>query len=280
MNSDHIDVDNFLHLSKYLVVTIHYKRQNNICFALITKNPKFYKPSKKHNFYDLILEKQVYYDINDIVEYYMQFADTISIKSIFDNTMQSDNLELEKHLEYNVKFAKKFNQIKTKEIQAITNKFKDKSLNEITEECSEVLFFTPKSNLKEDIIHEMKERKSLLLQAIDGGVIEKITNIFQINDEDLLSNDHKVITNCREKWKGIIKFYADKAVVQLNEELEASKINNDYDDLQIEVTEIKNTLINACNEIETKQFECPRDIAGYWPDILMPCPLYVLKKSS
>jgi hypothetical protein len=280
MSDNHIDIDNFLHLSEHLIITIHYKRQNNICFTLITKNPELYKPSKKYNFYDLILKKQVYYDINDIVEYYMQFADTINMKSVLENTIQTNNLELKKHLEYNVKFAKKFNQIKTNENKIITNKFKDKSLEEILEECSEVFFFTPKSTLKEEVIQEMKERKALLLQAIDGGVIEKITSIFQINDEDLLSNDYKVVAKCKEKWKGVIKFYVNKALTQLDKEIESSKTDKDYTDLQIEVTEIKNTLMNVCSEIETKEFNSPKDVASYWPDILMPCPLYVFKKNS
>jgi hypothetical protein len=280
MSGNHIDINNFLLLSKYLIITIHYKKQNNICFSLVTKHPDFYKSSEKYNFYDLIAKKQVYYNLDDIFEYYMQFADNINIKSIFDNTFKLNNSELKKHLEYNIEFAKKFNQIKTKEIRNITSKFKNKSLNEILEECSEVLFFTPKSTLKEEIIQEMKERKSLLLQAIDGGVIEKITSIFQIMDEDLLSNDPNVITNCKEKWKGVINFYVNKALTQLDKELEVSKIDNNYNDLKIEVTEIKNILKDSYNEIEIKEFKSPKDIASYWPDILMPSPLYVLKKSS
>jgi hypothetical protein len=280
MSGNHIDVNNFLLLSKYLIITIHYKKQNNICFSLVTKHPDFYKSSEKYNFYDLIAKKQVYFNLDDIFEYYMQFADSINIKSIFDNTFKLNNAELKKHLEYNIEFAKKFNQIKTKEIRNITSKFKNKSLNEILEECSEVLFFTPKSTLKEEIIQEMKERKSLLLQAIDGGVIEKITSIFQIMDEDLLSNDPNVITNCKEKWKGVINFYVNKALTQLDKELEVSKIDNNYNDLEIEVTEIKNILKDSYNEIEIKEFKSPKDIASYWPDILMPSPLYVLKKTS
>jgi uncharacterized protein YjcR len=138
----------------------------------------------------------------------------------------------------------------------------------------------PQGAIKEEIIEEMKNRKAVLLQAIDGGVVEKITSIFEIDDKDLLSEDIVLITKCKEKWKGVIKFYVNKALSQLDEELKNSKIDSDYKDLYIEVEEIKNILSSSYDEIENKEFQSPKDVASYWPDILKPCPLYVLKTAT
>jgi len=53
---------------------------------------------------------------------------------------------------------------------------------------------------------------------------------------------------------------------------------NYNEDLQIEVTEIKKLLQEVSNEIDTKVFETPKDVASYWPDLLKPSPRYVFEK--
>jgi hypothetical protein len=272
MNLEEIN-DLFL-LSDYLAVIVHYHNNNNICFKIITRNPRFFKGKNKTNFYDFVHKKEIYLDIKEIEAFYMQFADKIKIGEIRKKIFNPGCVELEEHLEYNIKFADMFNNIMSKEVRNITKITKNMTEDDLRIECSENLFFTPISSTREKIIAEMKARKKFLLQTIDGGVVEKITSIFNIKDDEILSSDVKIINKCKANWKKCILFYCDKAKKMLEEE---RKGDWNSEDLLIEISEIHNMLDLVVKEFEEKQFLSPKEVASYWPDILKPAPIYVVQ---
>jgi len=272
MNKEEIS-DLFL-FSKYLAVIVQYHKNNNICFSIVTRNPNYYVENKNKNFYDFILKKQVTIDIDNIVYFYMQFSDLVDYGKIRKETLKLDDAELKKHFEYNIKFADMFNKIKAKEKREISRITKKMSINDLLTECSENLFFTPTASTKEGIVSEMKKRKEFLLQTIDGGIVEKITSIFDIKDEELFSTDKNIINKCKEKWKSCIVKYCDKAKKMLEEE---RKGEWNSEDLSIEIEEINNMLDITVKEFEEKPFTTPKEIASFWPDILKPAPKYVFK---
>jgi len=263
--------DIFLKIVNILAVKVIYHEGGEICSSIVTKNKKYFTLAKNKNFFDLIKNKSVYLD--KILDFEMLFCNHISISDLLNDKLIDDKKILD-HFEWNFKYIKELKKNYNRDLRNLKKQLNQLDLNEIKEYCNENLFFNPIYTEKVKIIKEALKRKKFLLTTIDHGIFTKILNIFDITDEDFLKRDIYLVDKCKNRWKAFIDVYVDKAKNKLKKELEENKEDSD---LTIEVEEIVKMLDVVSHEIENQKFETPRDVASYWPKLLMPAPFYVSK---
>jgi len=264
--------DVFLKIVNLLAVKITFHLNGEICTTIVTKNKKYFIPSKNNNFFDLIKKKNIYMD--EILDYEMLFCNHISMPDLL-NDKCIDDTKIQDHFDWNFNCIQEHKKNIKREMLRLTKKIKSLTLSELMDYCNDSLFFTPINKTREDILAEIKNRKKFLLTTVDHGIFNKLLSVLEITDEDFLKNDSRLVEKCKSKWKSLINVYIDKAKQKLNDELRDS---DDNSDLQIEITEITKTLDEINIDIENKSFETPKDVASFWPELLRPAPIYALTK--
>jgi len=262
-------------LYKYVnifICCVEFIDEGEACVALVTRNKKYFNSFKNNTFYDFIRSKNIVLNKENFLNFKVMYFPNITTHDIFKGKYKEADLNI--HFNNNIALANKF---KNQNKSVVRKKVKDWELlqpHELYEICIEELFFAPRSTVKSDMIIEMKKRLQFLSLTVDHGIISKLLAIFEIPEDKFLSNEKDVVRQCKEKWKGVIKFYVNKASNVLDKELST----NFSEDLQIEVSEIKKLLTEITDEIDSKHFETPKDVASYWPELLKPSPIYVFEK--
>jgi len=267
-----MNIDSFLKIVNVLAVKIYFNFNNEVCTTIVTRNKNYFKKTKNNNYFDLIKNKNIYVD--EVLDYEILFCNHISIPDLLnDKKINSDHIK--DHFVWNSKCIQEHKKNIKREIIRLTKNIKNLSLPELFEYCDEYLFFKPSKQTRDDIIKEIKNRKKFLLTTVDNGIFNKLLSILEINNEDFLKQDKKVVEKCKYKWKIVLNKYIDKAKQKLNIELQD---NRDDTDLQVEISEINKILDQINIDIENQQFETPKDVACFWPDLLRPAPLYALAR--
>lgn len=261
----------FLKIANTLAVKIFFHHNSEVCTTIVTKNKKYFVETKKNNFFDLIKNKNIY--IDKVLDYEILFCSHISMYHLL-NDKEINQQSIDEQFNWNYKYIEELKKSNRRETLYMINTLKSLSLDELYEYCSEKLFFLPISSDRNIIIKECKERKKFLLTTVDHGVFSKILALFDINEEDFIKQDPIIVGKCKEKWKGVITYYVNKAKRALSKELEENK---DDTDLLVEVNEITKLLDSIPADIDIKSFASPKEIASYWPELLNPPPIYVLE---
>jgi hypothetical protein len=268
--------ERLLKYAEYYACYVHYFDGEEVVITFLTRNQRFYTPCDEYNFYDMYKRKNVL--IKTALSFEVWFVPpNLNGYLLFNNMFKQTDLD--SHFK-NTLDCIEFIYKKTKqESQKLIKRWKTMSFYDLKEECYEKLFFEPKSQTTPELIKEMKDRQEYLNTTVDGGIISKVLAVMEIPEQELYLENTNIVESCKKKWKSVISFYAQKAKNQLDMELEDAKKTNDISvsDLTVEVTEIKKVLDDVTDEIDKMAFKTPNEIASFWPDLLKPSPIYVLK---
>jgi len=90
--------------------------------------------------------------------------------------------------------------------------------------------------------------------------------------------NNKLIVNldkAKQIWKDIIRDYANKAILKLNEEIQLYLEQADLESIK-ELGEVKQILKNVHTTVDEIDFKSLDHLKSYWPTILFPAPDFVL----
>jgi len=260
--------------AEFYICMVEYFDGIEPVFTFVTRVPKYYSNNEKYEFYDLIKNKNV--NLDNILNFKIYFSPKTPSFYVFNKKI--DNKELDEHYKNCEEFIHEFVTQNKKKLNESFNSWKNMEYFDLKEECIERLFFIPESSDREKLLKEMKNRLKYLQTVVDGGVISKLLSILEISEDKLYVEDKGIVNSCKEKWKGVIKFYANKAFKQLDEEIKNITHKEDKNDMLIESQEIKKMIVEMCDEINTKEFKTPQEVVGFWPALLKPSPVYVIEK--
>jgi hypothetical protein len=265
------ELDQLLKYSKFYICMTTYFDGNELVFGFLTRAEKYYKENNKYNFYDLYRRKNI--KIDNVLKFEVLFSpDKINSYHLFNGLF--DYKDLEPHYANNQEFINDIIDRHKKEVKTEYEKWQSMDYYSLREECYEKLFFDPNSSERPEILKKMKQRKQYLLTTVDNGRTSKILAILEITEDKLYEKDAQLVESCKNKWKNVISFYAQKAYASLDKEINNIENKEELPDLQIEVSEIKQMLDDMCCEIESKEFAAPINVVEYWPELLKPSPIY------
>jgi hypothetical protein len=265
------ELDQLFKYSKFYICLTTYFDGKEVVYGFLTRVKKFYKENNKYNFYDMYRRKNV--KIDNVLKFEVLFSPQ-KINSFHVFSGEFDPKDLEPHYTNNQEFINDIKDRHKKEIDTEYEKWKTMDYYSLKEECYEKLFFDPNISDRPEMLKKMKQRKEYLLTTVDEGRLSKILAILEITEDKLYENNAQLVESCKNKWKGVISFYAQKAYASLDKELNNIENKEELPDLQIEVGEIKQMLDDMCSEIENKEFATPIDVVEYWPELLKPAPIY------
>jgi hypothetical protein len=79
---------------------------------------------------------------------------------------------------------------------------------------------------------------------------------------------------CQETWVGVIKWYRNRALKQLDIEFNMSLEQSDTDGVE-EIGHIKKMLRDLPQDINIKQYDTVPKLISFWPTLLLPAPDFV-----
>jgi len=260
--------------SKFYICLVEYFDKNELVFSFVTRSSKYYSESSNYEFFDLIKNKNI--NIDNLLNFRILFPTKTPSYYIFNG--EFNHSELDEHYKNCEEFIAEYIKLNKKAVNENFKRWKEMEFFDLKEECIEKLFFVPESSDREKLLKEMKNRLKYLQTVVDGGVISKLLSILEISEDKLFVEDKGIVNSCKEKWKGVIKFYAHKAFKQLDEEIKNITLKEDKNDMLIESQEIKKMIVEMCDEIDTKEFKTPQEVVEFWPALLKPSPVYVIEK--
>jgi hypothetical protein len=100
--------------------------------------------------------------------------------------------------------------------------------------------------------------------------------VMQVPIKELDNSSPEIMDNAINIWKEKIKEYSCKSLGLLAEEEEILKKENKIEELQ-EINFIKDLITNILNETSFSEFKTPRQLASFWPSLLLPAPPFVVQ---
>jgi len=125
----------------------------------------------------------------------------------------------------------------------------------------------------EDINNKYSEFKQYLNEFV---TYVSACEVMQIPIKELDNNSPEIMSKVINIWKDKIIEYSNKSLGLLNEEEEVLKKENKQDELQ-ELDFIKGLINNLLSEIDFSTYKTPRELASFWPALLLPAPPFVVQ---
>ena len=100
--------------------------------------------------------------------------------------------------------------------------------------------------------------------------------VMQVPIKEIDNPAPEIMHNAINIWKEKIKEYSSKSLGLLAEEEEILKKENKIEELQ-EINFIKDLITNILNETSFSEFKTPRQLASFWPSLLLPAPPFVVQ---
>jgi hypothetical protein len=102
--------------------------------------------------------------------------------------------------------------------------------------------------------------------------------VMQVPIKELDSTSSEIMSGAINIWKEKIKEHSNISLGALLEEEEILKKENRIEELK-ELEFIKSLISEILNEIDFNAFKTPRELASFWPSLLLPAPPFVVYKN-
>ena len=100
--------------------------------------------------------------------------------------------------------------------------------------------------------------------------------VMQVPIKELDNSSSEIMCSAINIWKEKIKQHSIESLKLLTEEEESIKALGSTQDLE-ELTYIKDLIVSVLDDIDFSQFKTPRDLASFWPSLLLPAPPFVVQ---
>ena len=143
------------------------------------------------------------------------------------------------------------------------------------------LFSVPDKQNYLNILTELEEFNSTNVSSrvnfFSSPVVKELIVKYNLDLTNIDTTDQIILEKCIYAWKQLIKEYAEKAVITLEQEKQTFIENNKDSTTEVEEIDFVIGIVkNILNDVDFTKFKTPFEVFCFWPPVLYPAPFFVI----